>query len=95
MMSFKVAPLMSQAAGLWRALGDAELTRLHSKGIRIEGVRRLVTDDDAALLTLALAEMSAAVVEEEARAGGRRGATARSGGADGSHRVGDGGEIPL
>jgi hypothetical protein len=39
--------------------------------------------------------MSAAVVEEEARAGGRRGATARSGGADGSHRVGDGGEIPL
>jgi hypothetical protein len=92
-MSFEVAPLMSQAVGLWRALRDAELARLHSEAIRLEGVRRLVADDDAALLALALAKMAVALVEEEAHAGGRRGATARSGGADVSHRVGDEGEI--
>jgi hypothetical protein len=32
-MSFEVAPLMSQAVGLWRALGDAELARLHSDSL--------------------------------------------------------------
>jgi hypothetical protein len=59
-LSLEVAPLMSRAAGLWRALGDAELARLRSDATRLEGVRRLVADDDAALLALALAEMAAA-----------------------------------
>jgi hypothetical protein len=92
-MSFKVAPLMSQAASLWCALGDTELTGLHSEDIRLKGVCHLLTDDDTTLLAHTLAEMSAALVEEEAHAGGRRGATTRSGRADGSHKVGDGGEI--
>jgi hypothetical protein len=74
-MSFKVAPLMSQAASLWCTLGDAELTGLHSEGIRLKGVCHLVNNDDTALLAHTLTEMSAALVEEEARAGGRRGAT--------------------
>ncbi|CAL4904246.1 unnamed protein product [Urochloa decumbens] len=59
-LSFEVAALMSRAAGLWRALGDAHLARLRSEAIRLEGVRRLVADDDAALLSLALAEAAAA-----------------------------------
>ncbi|CAL5098318.1 unnamed protein product [Urochloa decumbens] len=59
-LAFEVAALMSRAAGLWRALGDAHLARLRGEAIRLEGVRRLVADDDAALLSLALAEAAAA-----------------------------------
>ncbi|CAL4995588.1 unnamed protein product [Urochloa decumbens] len=59
-LAFEVAALMSRAAGLWRALGDAHLARLRGEAIRLEGVRRLVSDDDAALLSLALAEAAAA-----------------------------------
>jgi hypothetical protein len=59
-LGFEVAALMSRAAGLWRALGDHHLARLRGEAIRLEGVRRLVADDDAALLALALAEMAAA-----------------------------------
>lgn len=59
-LGFEVAALMSRAAGLWRALGDHHLARLRGEAIRLEGVRRLVADDDAALLALALAEMAGA-----------------------------------
>ncbi|CAN6362247.1 unnamed protein product [Urochloa humidicola] len=59
-LALEVAALMSRAAGLWRALGDAHLARLRGEAIRLEGVRRLVADDDAALLSLALAEAAAA-----------------------------------
>jgi hypothetical protein len=59
-LAFEVAALMSRAAVLWRALGDAPLTRLRGEGIRLEGVRRLVADDDAALLALAVAEVGGA-----------------------------------
>ncbi|RLN27611.1 hypothetical protein C2845_PM05G05630 [Panicum miliaceum] len=59
-LAFEVAALMSRAAGLWRALGDAQLARLSAEAIRLEGVRRLVADDDDALLALALAEVAAA-----------------------------------
>ncbi|AQK39253.1 hypothetical protein ZEAMMB73_Zm00001d023390 [Zea mays] len=59
-LGFEVAALMSRAAGLWRALDDHHLARLRGEAIRLEGVRRLVADDDAALLALALAEMAAA-----------------------------------
>ncbi|XP_066360177.1 uncharacterized protein [Miscanthus floridulus] len=59
-LALEVAALMSRAAGLWRALDADSLARLRGEGIRLEGVRRLVADDDAALLALALAEMAAA-----------------------------------
>lgn len=59
-LSIEVAALMSRAAGLWRALGPDHLARLRGEAIRLEGVRRLVSDDDAALLALALAEMASA-----------------------------------
>uniref|UniRef100_A0ACD5YIB6 Uncharacterized protein n=1 Tax=Avena sativa TaxID=4498 RepID=A0ACD5YIB6_AVESA len=60
MLAFEVAALMSRAASLWRALQDDQLARLRGEGVRLEGVRRLVADDDAALLALALAEMAGA-----------------------------------
>lgn len=59
-MAIEVAALMSRAAGLWRALGDDRLAGLRDESIRLEGVRRLVADDDDALLSLALAEVAAA-----------------------------------
>ncbi|XP_052137559.1 uncharacterized protein LOC127756204 [Oryza glaberrima] len=62
-VAFEVAALMSRAAGLWRALGDAEVGRLRGDRVRLEGVRLLVADDDAALLSLALAEMAAACAD--------------------------------
>jgi hypothetical protein len=60
MLAFEVASLMSRAASLWRALGDDQVARLRQDGVRLEGARRLVADDDAALLSLALAEMAGA-----------------------------------
>ncbi|KAK1628835.1 hypothetical protein QYE76_003150 [Lolium multiflorum] len=60
MLAFEVASLMSRAASLWRALGDDQVARLRGDGVRLEGARRLVADDDAALLALALAEMAGA-----------------------------------
>jgi hypothetical protein len=59
-LALEVAALMSRAAGLWRALDATNLARLRGETIRHEGVRRLVADDDAALLSLALAEMASA-----------------------------------
>ncbi|KAG8093587.1 hypothetical protein GUJ93_ZPchr0012g20108 [Zizania palustris] len=57
-LAFEVAALMSRAAGLWRALGDAEVRRLRGEAIRLKGVRVLVADDDDALLDLAIREMA-------------------------------------
>ncbi|GJN07002.1 hypothetical protein PR202_ga24787 [Eleusine coracana subsp. coracana] len=63
-LAFEVAALMSRAASLWRALGDAgPLARLRggdAEALRLEGVRRLVSDDEAALVSLALAEAAGA-----------------------------------
>ncbi|XP_062183069.1 protein PSK SIMULATOR 3-like [Phragmites australis] len=59
-LAFEVAALMSRAAALWRALGDAQLAHLRGEAVRLEGVRRLVADDDAVLLALALAEVAGA-----------------------------------
>ncbi|KAK1616870.1 hypothetical protein QYE76_022387 [Lolium multiflorum] len=41
---------MSRAASLWRGLGDDQMARLRGDGVRLEGPRRLVADDDAAFL---------------------------------------------
>jgi hypothetical protein len=51
MLAFEVAALMLR---LWRALANAPLAWLRGEAIRLEGVHRLVTDDDVALLVLAL-----------------------------------------
>ncbi|PNT65457.1 uncharacterized protein LOC100824242 [Brachypodium distachyon] len=60
--ALEVAALMSRAASLWRALGGDPLARLRGV-LRLEGTRRLVADDDGALLALAVAEMAGACAD--------------------------------
>ncbi|WOL02263.1 hypothetical protein Cni_G10982 [Canna indica] len=60
-LAFEVGRLMSRVAQLWYALGDDRVDRLRDEVVRLEGVRRLVTDDDDFLLAIAAAEMMDAV----------------------------------
>ncbi|XP_008813113.1 protein PSK SIMULATOR 1 [Phoenix dactylifera] len=56
-LAFEVASLMSKAVALWHSLGDEQIIRLRDEVLHLEGVRKLVSDDDDLLLGLALAEM--------------------------------------
>ncbi|RWR82387.1 Protein of unknown function DUF668 [Cinnamomum micranthum f. kanehirae] len=56
-LAFEVASLMSRVVGLWQSLGDDQITRLRDEILNLEGVRKLVSDDDDDLLRLALAEI--------------------------------------
>ncbi|URD89328.1 avr9 Cf-9 rapidly elicited protein [Musa troglodytarum] len=52
---------MSKAVQLWHALADDRVARLGDEVRRLEGVRKLVSDDREFLLALALAEMTDAI----------------------------------
>lgn len=56
-LAFEVASLMSKAVALWHSLGDEQILRLREEVLQLEGVRKLVSEDDDFLLGLALAEM--------------------------------------
>ncbi|XP_019704239.1 protein PSK SIMULATOR 1 [Elaeis guineensis] len=56
-LAFEVASLMSKAVALWHSLGDEQMLRLRDEVLHLEGVRKLVSDDDDFLLGLALAEI--------------------------------------
>ncbi|KAJ8501099.1 hypothetical protein OPV22_011651 [Ensete ventricosum] len=60
-LAFEVARFMSKAVQLWHALADDRVSRLRDEVLRLEGVRKLVSDDDGFLLALALAEMTDAL----------------------------------
>ncbi|URD89325.1 avr9 Cf-9 rapidly elicited protein [Musa troglodytarum] len=60
-LTFEVARLMSKAVQLWHALADDRVARLGDEVRRLEGVRKLVSDDREFLLALALAEMTDAI----------------------------------
>ncbi|XAR66172.1 hypothetical protein NMG60_11012293 [Bertholletia excelsa] len=55
-LAFEIAGLMSKLLHLWRSLSDKNLTRLKTQSITVEGVRKLVSNDDVFLLMLAFAE---------------------------------------
>ncbi|WOL00830.1 hypothetical protein Cni_G09543 [Canna indica] len=57
-LAFEVAALMSKAVHHWHALEGVRLNWLRDEAFRLEGVRRLVSDDNDYLLALALAEMT-------------------------------------
>uniref|UniRef100_A0A6V7QWP7 DUF668 domain-containing protein n=1 Tax=Ananas comosus var. bracteatus TaxID=296719 RepID=A0A6V7QWP7_ANACO len=57
-LAFEAASLMSKTAHLWYALDDASVARLRDDFLHLEGVRKLVSDDDDFLLGLALDEMA-------------------------------------
>ncbi|KAF0917946.1 hypothetical protein E2562_021662 [Oryza meyeriana var. granulata] len=60
-LAFEVASLMSKLLHVWRALGDATIARLRHHLINLDGVRKVVSDDDAVLLGLACAELADAL----------------------------------
>uniref|UniRef100_A0A0E0KLT6 DUF3475 domain-containing protein n=1 Tax=Oryza punctata TaxID=4537 RepID=A0A0E0KLT6_ORYPU len=60
-LAFEVATLMSKLLHVWRSLSDAALARLRHHLINLDGVRKLVSHDDAVLLRLACAELADAL----------------------------------
>ncbi|KAL6909341.1 hypothetical protein ACP4OV_001622 [Aristida adscensionis] len=56
-LAFEVASLMSKLLNIWAALGDASVARLRHEIVNLDGVRKVVSDDDDFLLVLACAEL--------------------------------------
>ncbi|MQM12892.1 hypothetical protein Taro_045812, partial [Colocasia esculenta] len=56
-LALEVAGLASRVAHLWHSLADDQVARLRDDVLRLEGVRKLVSDDRGFLLALALSEM--------------------------------------
>ncbi|KAJ7979910.1 DUF668 domain-containing protein/DUF3475 domain-containing protein [Quillaja saponaria] len=55
-LSFEVANLMSKIVHLHKSLSELEISKLKNEILNLEGVRNLVSSDEAYLLELALAE---------------------------------------
>lgn len=55
-LAFEVASLMSKTVHLWHSLSDHQIMQLRDEILHLEGVRRLVSDDDQFLLGLVVAE---------------------------------------
>ncbi|KQK11990.1 uncharacterized protein LOC100840563 [Brachypodium distachyon] len=56
-LAFEVSSLVSKLLHLWRAVGDAAVARLRHEIVHLDGVRKVVSEDDAFLLRLAAAEL--------------------------------------
>lgn len=56
-LAFEIAGIMPKLTHIWRFLSDENITRLHNESICLEGVRKIVSDDDSFLLGLACAEI--------------------------------------
>ncbi|XP_043712729.1 protein PSK SIMULATOR 1-like [Telopea speciosissima] len=56
-LAFEIAGLMSKLIHLWQSLSDKSIIRLRHESISLEGVRRIVSNEDSFLLALACAEM--------------------------------------
>ncbi|GFP88308.1 hypothetical protein PHJA_000974500 [Phtheirospermum japonicum] len=56
-LAFEIAGLMSKLLHLWQSLSDKNIARLRADSICLEGVRKIVSNDDAFLLGLACAEL--------------------------------------
>ncbi|KAK6275657.1 hypothetical protein POUND7_005366 [Theobroma cacao] len=57
-LSFEIAGLMSKLLHLWNSLSDKSIIRLRDESISLEGVRKIVSNDESFLLGLACAEMA-------------------------------------
>lgn len=60
-LAFEVASLMSKTVHLWHSLSDHQITQLRDEILHLEGVRRLVSDDDRFLLGLVVAEITKSI----------------------------------
>ncbi|KAF8379331.1 hypothetical protein HHK36_028765 [Tetracentron sinense] len=56
-LAFEIAGLMSKLLQLWQSLSDKNIVRLRHESIALEGVHKIVSNDNAFLLGLACAEM--------------------------------------
>ncbi|KAL7003213.1 hypothetical protein U1Q18_004371 [Sarracenia purpurea var. burkii] len=57
-LAFEIAGLMSKLLHLWKSLSDKNVTRLRNEATSLEGVRKIVSNDETFLLGLACAEMA-------------------------------------
>lgn len=55
-LAFEISGLMSKLLHLWQSLSDANIARLREDLLCLEGVRKIVSNDDVFLLGLACAE---------------------------------------
>ncbi|XP_060203454.1 protein PSK SIMULATOR 1 [Lycium barbarum] len=56
-LAFEISGLMSKLLHLWQFLSDKNMIRIRNESICLEGVRKIVSNDDAFLLGLACAEI--------------------------------------
>ncbi|XP_042512420.1 protein PSK SIMULATOR 3-like [Macadamia integrifolia] len=56
-LAFEIAGFMSKLIHLWHSLSEKNIHRLHHESISLEGVHKIVSNDDTFLLSLACAEM--------------------------------------
>ncbi|XP_031114882.1 uncharacterized protein LOC116018965 [Ipomoea triloba] len=56
-LAFEISGLMAKLLHLWQSLSDKNVTRLRGECLALEGVRKIVSNDDVFLLGLACAEL--------------------------------------
>ncbi|KAK7314909.1 hypothetical protein VNO77_33439 [Canavalia gladiata] len=57
-LAFEIAGVMSKLLHLWQSLSDANVVRLRNDAVSIEGVWKLISNDESFLLNLAVAEFA-------------------------------------
>ncbi|KAK7270794.1 hypothetical protein RJT34_26218 [Clitoria ternatea] len=57
-LAFEVAGVMSKLLHLWQSLSDANVVRLRNDAVPIEGVHKLISNDESFLLSLVVAEFA-------------------------------------
>lgn len=55
-LAFEIAGVMSKLLHLWHSLSDATVVRLRNDAVNLEGVRKIISNDESFLLGLACAE---------------------------------------
>ncbi|KAL4385650.1 hypothetical protein GQ457_15G001560 [Hibiscus cannabinus] len=57
-LSFEIAALMSKLLHLWNSLSDKTIIRLRNESMSLEGIAKIVSEDESFLLGLACAEIT-------------------------------------
>ncbi|XP_020206767.1 uncharacterized protein LOC109791825 [Cajanus cajan] len=57
-LAFEIAGVMSKLLHLWHSLSDATIVRIRNDAVNLEGVRKIISNDESFLLGLACAEFA-------------------------------------
>ncbi|KAK7344068.1 hypothetical protein VNO77_13310 [Canavalia gladiata] len=57
-LAFEIAGVMSKLLHLWQSLSDATIIRIRNDAVNLEGVRKIISNDESFLLGLACAEFA-------------------------------------